>query len=155
MAESDPNERYMMLIKGGVIKIEIDWQCDYDFNDFCQPKYTFVRYDLPFKETSTASGFNFRFSNKYSDDGVDSRVLYKAFGLRFIISVSGTAGKFNIVPFMMTIGAGIGLMSISVIVADMVMLYCTSDRKLIKSFKETDFEELKNERKQIQKEVRL
>ena len=38
-------------------------------------------------------------------------MLYKAYGLRFIINVSGTAGKFNIIPLMLTIGAGIGLMS--------------------------------------------
>jgi hypothetical protein len=50
------------------------------------------RFDLQFKEKSASSGFNFRFSNKFKINNTDYRVLYKAFGLRFIISVSGTAG---------------------------------------------------------------
>lgn len=37
----------------------------------------------------------FRFSNRFRVNNTDYRVLYKAFGLRFIISVSGTAGKFD------------------------------------------------------------
>jgi len=37
---------------------------------------------------------------------------------------------------MLTIGAGIGLMSISVIVADCVMLHCTKDKKLYQQVKE-------------------
>lgn len=89
----------------------------------------------------------------------DYRMLYKAYGLRFIINVSGTAGKFNIIPLMLTIGAGIGLMSnlnfkiskkildfkifsflkgISVLVADCVMLHCTKDRKYFAKMKELD-----------------
>ena len=73
-------------------------------------------------------------------------MLYKAFGLRFIIrfiifsfyftlsnvafililnfSVTGVAGKFDVMPLMLTIGAGFGLMSLSVIIADCVMLHC-------------------------------
>jgi P2X purinoceptor 4 len=56
----------------------------------------------------------FRFANKYSDNGREYRVLYKAYGLRFIVSVTANAGKFSILPLAMTVGAGIGLMSISV-----------------------------------------
>ena len=52
--------------------------------------------------------------------------------------MSGTAGKFNIIPLMLTIGAGLGLMSISVLVADCVMLHCTKDRKFFQKMKELD-----------------
>ncbi len=71
-------------------------------------------------------------------NNTDYRVLYKAYGLRFIINVSGTAGKFSLIPLMLTIGAGIGLMSISVLVADCVMLHCTKDRKYFAKMKELD-----------------
>ncbi len=118
--------------------IEIIWNCDYDFNDGCLPEYSFSRFDLPFKETSTSSGFNFRFANKFRINNTDYRVLYKAYGLRFIINVSGTAGRFALIPLMLTIGAGIGLMSISVLVADCVMLHCTKDRKYFARMKELD-----------------
>jgi P2X purinoceptor 4 len=64
--------------------------------------------------------------------------LNKAYGLRVIINVSGTGGKFNIVPLMLTIGAGFGLMSLTVIIADCVMLHCTKDRKTFQKMKEYD-----------------
>lgn len=65
-------------------------------------------------------------------------MLYKAFGLRFIINVFGTAGKFDIVPLLQTIGAGLGLMSLSVLMADCVMLHCTKQKKLYQQVKELE-----------------
>jgi hypothetical protein len=59
-AESNPSERAEMLVKGGVFNIAITWDCNYDLSDTCLPKYSFSRYDLPFNDTSAASGFNFR-----------------------------------------------------------------------------------------------
>lgn len=58
-----------------------------------------------------------------------------------MISVYGTGGKFNIVPLMLTIGAGFGLMSISVLVADCVMLHFTKDRKLFQKMKELEIDD--------------
>lgn len=120
-AESDPNERIQMLKKGGVIQIEISWNCDYDYySSKCQPKYSFYRFDLPFKESQTASGFNFRYAEKYLDTktGQYNRTLTKAFGLRFIINVVGKAGQFNAIPLLLAIGSGLGLLSLSSLVAD-------------------------------------
>jgi hypothetical protein len=42
------------------------------------------------------------------------------------------------VPFMMSIGAGIGLLGLSVIVADCVMLNCTSNKRFYQEIKELD-----------------
>jgi hypothetical protein len=141
-AEADPKERLKMLIKGGVIEIGISWNCNYDlYNTKCLPKYTFNRFDLPFKRTSTASGFNFRFANKYKINGTDHRDLTKAYGIRFIISVTGQAGKFNIIPLMTTIGAGLGLMGISVILADCVMVNFSKKKAMFIKFKELDMKE--------------
>lgn len=42
---------------------------------------------------------------------------------------------------MMTIGTGFGLMSISVIVADCVMLHCTKKKSLYQKIKEFDLKE--------------
>ena len=120
-----------------MILIEIIWDCDLDFNDSdCFPVYSFRRFDT--KETITASGFNFRFANKYFDKNEEYRVLYKAYGLRFIINVSGTAGRFSVVPLMLSVGAGLGLMSLSVLVADCVMLNCTKDKRFYQEIKELD-----------------
>jgi len=40
------------------------------------------------------------------------RDLVKAFGIRFIIKVTGTAGRFYIIPLLLNIGSGIGLLAI-------------------------------------------
>ena len=41
-----------------------------------------------------------------------SRDLYKVYGIRFLIRVTGTGGKFSIVPLLLTIGSGIGLLAV-------------------------------------------
>jgi hypothetical protein len=38
------------------------------------------------------------------------RMLYKAFGLKFILNVEGIAGKFNLIPLLGKVGVGFGLM---------------------------------------------
>jgi hypothetical protein len=132
--------------KGGVILIGINWYCNYDlFSEACRPKYSIKRFDTKFKTSSASSGFNFRFSNKYYVNSTEYRTLYKAYGLRFIINVNGQAGKFSILPFMLSIGSGIGLLSISQLVADMFLLNCTGKKKLYKKVKEIEANEVLEE----------
>lgn len=55
----------------------------------------------------------FRFANYYRQPGGDSqRDLIKAYGILFIFTVSGRAGKFSIVPLVLNIGAGVALLSV-------------------------------------------
>lgn len=42
--------------------------------------------------------FKWRFANKYIFNGTEYRTLFKAFGLRIIITVTGNSGKFSIIP---------------------------------------------------------
>lgn len=71
-------------------------------------------------------------------------MLVKAYGLRFIIIVNGQGGKFNIIPLMLTIGAGLGLLSLATIVADCMLVTCTKKREIYKKLKEHDsIEEIK------------
>jgi hypothetical protein len=53
-----------------------------------------------------------RYGRYYSEAGVEKRDLIKAYGIRFIIKVTGRAGKFSIVPLLLNIGSGIGLLAI-------------------------------------------
>jgi P2X purinoceptor 4 len=48
-----------------------------------------------------------RYADKYEINNVTYRTLVKAYGLRFIITVTGKAGKFDVIPLFLTIGAGI------------------------------------------------
>ena len=49
-------------------------------------------------------------------NGQSFRDLVKVWGIRFVFSVSGTAGKFSAVHFVLTLGSGIGLMGLVSIV---------------------------------------
>lgn len=56
---------------------------------------------------------HFRYSRNFKDaNGTEFRTLYKAYGIKFVISVSGQARKFAPVPFLTNVGSGLALLSI-------------------------------------------
>ncbi|XP_053562074.1 P2X purinoceptor 5 isoform X2 [Bombina bombina] len=85
-----------MALEGGVIGIQIEWNCDLDRDTSeCHPYYSFTRLDNKFSEKSVSSGYNFRFAKYYRDaDGADYRTLIKAYGIRFDILVNGKGAFF-------------------------------------------------------------
>ena len=64
-----------------------------------------------------------RFANKYRVSDKEYRNLVKAYGLKICMSVSGSAGRFDIIPLMQSIGSGIGLMIFSVLISDFLVMY--------------------------------
>lgn len=51
----------LCFIKGGVIGIQIEWDCDLDkAPSECNPRYHFSRLDSTFPGNSVSSGYNFR-----------------------------------------------------------------------------------------------
>lgn len=117
--------------KGGVIGVTIKWDCNLDFSKkYCFPKYEFSRLDNP--EAKLAPGWNFRYANYFADN---RRTLYKLYGIRLAISVVGQAGKFRIVPLLINIGAGLGLLALEVVICDIVVLYFVKKRHYFKSKK--------------------
>lgn len=67
------------------------------------------------------------------------RILNKAYGIRFIISVTGTAGKFNLVPLLLTIGSGLGLLTLATLVADFCLLNIATKKKFYQDLKVIDY----------------
>jgi P2X purinoceptor 4 len=132
---TDVNATYdSIAIKGGVIVISIDWNCNLDYSiDDCLPEYTFSRLDDA--KDKIAKGSNFRYASMYEKDGILTRDLFKAFGIRFIIKVTGTAGKFSIVPLLLNIGSGIGLLAVATVICDIIILYVLKKRKVYKEKK--------------------
>ncbi|XP_041338724.1 P2X purinoceptor 5 isoform X3 [Pyrgilauda ruficollis] len=114
-----------MASEGGVIGIQIEWNCDLDkAPSECNPHYSFSRLDNKSAETSISSGYNFRFAKYYRDaQGVDYRTLIKAYGIRFDVMVNGKAGKFNIIPTIINISSGLALMGAGAFFCDLVLLY--------------------------------
>nr|XP_060612823.1 P2X purinoceptor 5 [Anolis sagrei ordinatus] len=114
-----------MASEGGVIGIQIEWNCDLDrAPSHCNPQYSFTRLDNRFAAKSISSGYNFRFAKYYRDaSGVDFRTLIKAYGIRFDVMVNGKAGKFNIIPTIINVGSGLALMGAGAFFCDLVLLY--------------------------------
>ncbi|XP_074642243.1 P2X purinoceptor 4-like isoform X2 [Tubulanus polymorphus] len=120
-------KREDISIYGGVIIIMIRWDCNLDRGeDACLPKYKFVR--LNHIGTTFSTGWNFRYAEHYMDLGVQKRNLVKVFGIRFIVLVQGTAGKFNVIPLLQNVGSGLAILSVATILCDVFVLYCLRDR---------------------------
>ena len=56
--------------------------------------------------------FGNRFANYFHENGTLYRDLIKAYGIRFVVKVTGKAGKFNIVPLLLNVGSGLGLLAL-------------------------------------------
>ncbi|XP_050177939.1 P2X purinoceptor 5 isoform X2 [Myiozetetes cayanensis] len=138
-----------MALGGGVIGIQIEWNCDLDkAPSECNPHYSFSRLDNKSAETSISSGYNFRFAKYYRDaEGVDYRTLIKAYGIRFDVMVNGKAGKFNIIPTIINISSGLALMGAGAFFCDLVLLYLIKKSNFYRGKK---YEEVKsNSRKSL------
>uniref|UniRef100_A0A8C1QY66 P2X purinoceptor n=2 Tax=Cyprinus carpio TaxID=7962 RepID=A0A8C1QY66_CYPCA len=141
-----------LAIKGGSIAVGIEWNCDLDKDEsHCNPEYSFTRLDSSTNSQNTAiSGYNFRFARYYNDAaGQSYRNLFKVYGIRFDILVNGKAGKFNIIPTVISIGSGLALMGAGVFVCDMILLYMMSKSSL---YRETKFEAVTKKQSGMQRE---
>ncbi|XP_042636436.1 P2X purinoceptor 5 [Orycteropus afer afer] len=114
-----------MALEGGVIGIQIEWDCDLDkAPSECNPHYSFSRLDNKFAEKSVSSGYNFRFAKYYRDTaGVEFRTLMKAYGIRFAFLSLFQAGKFSIIPTVINVGSGVALMGAGAFFCDLVLIY--------------------------------
>ncbi|XP_007054214.1 P2X purinoceptor 1 isoform X1 [Chelonia mydas] len=125
---------HALALKGGVVGITIDWDCDLDWPvTYCKPVYQF--HGLYNDDNNVSPGFNFRYAKYYRDNGTDYRTLYKVFGIRFDILVNGKAGKFDIIPTMTTIGSGIGIFGVASVVCDLLLLHFLPRRDYYKQRK--------------------
>jgi P2X purinoceptor 4 len=123
-----------LSILGGVVGIEIRWDCDLDWKlKHCNPKYTFRRLDDP--NVGVSPGFNFRFANYYVEDGAQARTLYKAYGILFKVVTIGKGGMFDFTTLVLKIGSMIALLGIAVVVSDVIVLYVLKKRNFYKQNK--------------------
>lgn len=128
-----------LATKGGSIGVGIEWNCDLDKDESeCNPEYSFTRLDsYKNAQNSAISGYNFRFARYYDAGGQTYRNLFKVYGIRFDILVNGKAGRFSIIPTVISIGSGLALMGAGVFACDMILLYMMSKSSF---YRETKFE---------------
>ncbi|KAF5911730.1 hypothetical protein HPG69_015708 [Diceros bicornis minor] len=138
------NKFQEMALQGGVIGIQIEWDCDLDkAPSECNPNYHFSRLDNKFSENSISSGYNFRFAKYYRDrDGVEFRTLMKAYGIRFDVMVNGKAGKFSIIPTIINVGSGVALMGAGAFFCDLVLIYLIKKSHFYRNKKYEDVRDL-------------
>ena len=95
----------------------------------CLPKYDFHILD--------DSGWNFRHALYHEED---RRTLVKAYGIKFLITVNGKAGKFDITRTVVIIVTGLGLMGLANIMCDLVLL--KSSHRYREQIAEKKFEQI-------------
>ncbi|XP_041455916.1 P2X purinoceptor 4-like isoform X1 [Lytechinus variegatus] len=149
-----------MAIKGGVITIDIQWNCNLDMSyNLCLPKYRFIRADE--QDAKIAGGFNFSyldtplrvgFGKFYRINNTEYRDLTKAYGILFQVKITGVAGKFDIVPLMLNFASGVALLSLATVMCDVVVLYLLKKRKY---YKEAKFQNVANNENGAQKTYEL
>ena len=125
-----------LIEQGGVIDINIHWNCNLDFSiDNCNPQYQSRRLDQD--NVSISPGYNFRKADySYENEGKSKyRYLYKLYGIKFSIVVSGIARQFDVYQLFITIGSGISYFAIATIVTDFFILWVYKKKKLYRKEK--------------------
>ncbi|XP_056140505.1 P2X purinoceptor 7 [Lampris incognitus] len=108
-----------MAVEGGVIAIQIKWDCNLDrWFQRCLPKYSFRRLDEKESNRTLYPGLNFRFAKYHTQNGVEGRTLYKAFGIRFDIMVFGQAGRFSFIQLIIYIGSTLSYYALTTVFID-------------------------------------
>ena len=107
-----------LALKGGVIGINVEWNCDLDWNfqKYCLPKYHFFLLD--------DSGWNFRYGKFHQEN---RRTLTKAYGLKFILNASGRGGKFDLTNTIIILGNCYGVLCFVSMLYDFIALNCSND----------------------------
>lgn len=115
-----------LSIKGGVIGVYITWNCDLDwsFDDYCLPTYSFRILDT--------FGWNFRHAHYHEEN---RRTLVKAYGLKFLVVVDGRASKFDLKNTVIVLVTGLGLLGLSTMFCDFILLNYSTDRRRVKEKK--------------------
>ncbi|KAM6165501.1 P2X purinoceptor 7 [Erethizon dorsatum] len=111
-----------VAIKGGIMGIEINWDCNLDrWSHHCRPKYSFRRLDDKTANESLYPGYNFRYARYYRENNVEKRTLIKVFGIRFDILVFGTGGKFDIISLIVYIGSTLSYFGLATVFIDFLI----------------------------------
>jgi hypothetical protein len=115
---------YSNSSQGGLIEIQQDWQCNFDFDNErkdCFPSYTFKL--LQSGDDRLSPGINYRygrtrfswvkfdvisfvdrFADKYRRNGIEYRTLTKLYGLRFVLTITGDGRKFDFYYLFLAVG---------------------------------------------------
>ncbi|KAJ8414718.1 hypothetical protein AAFF_G00022410 [Aldrovandia affinis] len=134
-----------MAVEGGVIGIQIMWNCNLDrlFHK-CLPTYSFRRLDEKENNRTLYPGLNFRFAKYYKENGVDVRTLFKAFGIRFDVMVFGKAGKFSFIQLVIYIGSTLSYYALTTLLIDWLITTSCYTKEARQNYSERKFESVRD-----------
>lgn len=76
-----------------------------------------------------------RFAKYYSWNGTCTRVLTKAYGIRVDVIVQGQAGKFSLIPTVITLATALTSVGLGSFLCDWVLLCCMDKERRYSSRK--------------------
>jgi P2X purinoceptor 4 len=101
-------------------------------------------YSLDDPKQTFSVGYNYRYANYYhqldpdSNTQIEYRDLYKVYGIRIVFISNGEGRRFDIVPLLVNIGSGLGLLAFATLISDFVILYFVPQRDRYKAAKFED-----------------
>ncbi|KTF93906.1 hypothetical protein cypCar_00001877 [Cyprinus carpio] len=134
-----------MAVEGGVIGIQINWDCDLNhiFHS-CLPKYSFRRLDEKESNRTLYPGLNFRFARYSTVNGVEQRTLFKMYGIRFDVMVFGKAGKFSIIQLIIYIGSTLSYYALTTVFLDWLIGTGCYSKEAKQNYTERKFEAIQD-----------
>eukprot|EP01051_Picozoa_sp_SAG22_P011701 SAG22_NODE_1149_length_5353_cov_1.820898_4_plen_279_part_00 len=119
-----------LLKDGAELGLDIPFDCDFDQPAAsCQPgAFVLTRIDSP--NSTLSHGADYREVSRVAaaaggagGDGSDSRLVTKRYGFKLEVTVSGRGRKLDLVAALTTFGAGVALLSVATLVADLALMY--------------------------------
>ncbi|XP_042276749.1 P2X purinoceptor 7 [Thunnus maccoyii] len=139
-----------MAIEGGVIGIQIKWDCNLDrLMRRCLPRYSFRRLDEKESNRTLYPGLNFRYAKYNMVNGVEERTLYKAFGIRFDVMVFGHAGKFSFIQLIIYIGSTLSYYALTTVLLDWLIETSCYSAEVGQNYSEKKVESVQDKQKCI------
>ncbi|KAM7541192.1 hypothetical protein Aperf_G00000030639 [Anoplocephala perfoliata] len=138
LSQSGANVWYI-LRRGGIVDINIDWNCNLDKAlEECVPTYSF-RYLGAITTTSPGEEdiehmeekYLLEYANYYSSIQ-HKRIFHKTNGIQFLISVTGKGGRFSLLEFSMKIGSCLGLFGTASLICNLILVHLSRDAERYK-----------------------
>uniref|UniRef100_A0A8C4QWY6 P2X purinoceptor n=1 Tax=Eptatretus burgeri TaxID=7764 RepID=A0A8C4QWY6_EPTBU len=123
--------------QGGKLAIHIQWACNLDHGtSACHPNYGFKLLDAVPPLSDLRSGYSFKYGEKnMMENGERTRNLFQLHSICIDIIVSGEAGKFDVVPTLISIASALTSIGMGSILCDFILLSCVKQKKTYQEHK--------------------
>ncbi|VDN97879.1 unnamed protein product [Rodentolepis nana] len=127
-----------ILLNGGIIDINIKWNCDLNKAlEECVPEYSF-RYlgaepaDYENDIVQMEEKYILEYGNYFTLASQQRRIFHKTNGIQFLITVTGKGSKFSLLEFSMKIGSCLALFGTATLLCNLILVHISRDRQRYK-----------------------